>query len=125
MNQKLAFLSLLLVALCCYPARGQAPPAVFTVELQNMAFYEIDTADSSLFGINPGLTRSTLSCTAPSFQGHLGNRFVALDSSLIHGIPNKITARPSECLTGKRDLSTNPTPLRQGEELSGGRVPCA
>ena len=59
MDQRVALFSIIFVALCCYPARGQAPPAVLKVEFDNLTFYEIDTADSSQFGINPGFTSSS------------------------------------------------------------------
>jgi hypothetical protein len=107
MSQRGALFSMIFVALCCYPARGQAP-AVLKVDLQNLVFYEIDTADSSAFGINPGITLSTLSCTAPSFQGHLGNRIVALgDIVAVNGQPAKGTYSASGTT-----LCTSPTPVR-------------
>jgi hypothetical protein len=107
MIQKVARFSMIFAALCCYPARGQSPPAVLKVELQNLVFYEIDTADSSQFGINRDMTLSTLSCTAPSFQGHLGNRFVALgDIVAVNGQPSKGTYAASGTT-----LCISPTPV--------------
>jgi hypothetical protein len=105
MSQRVALFSIIFVALCSHPAWGQPPPTVLKVELQNLVFYEID--DSSQFGINPGMTLSTLSCTAPSFQGHLGNRLVALgDIVAVNGQPLKGTHASSGTT-----LCISPTPL--------------
>jgi hypothetical protein len=40
-------MTVLLMAMYCSPARGQAPPATLKVELQNVIFYEVDTSDSA------------------------------------------------------------------------------
>ena len=54
--------------------------------------YEVDTSDSSKFGTDPNVTTSGLSCTAQSFQGHLGNRVVAVgDIVAVNGQPAKGT----------------------------------
>jgi hypothetical protein len=71
---------------------AQTPPAILKVEVQDLVYYEVDTADASKFGTNPNLTSSGLSCTAPSFQGHLGNRVVAVgDIVAVNGQPVKGT----------------------------------
>lgn len=107
MSKEVALVSIIFVALCGYPARGQAPPAVIKVEVRNLVFYEIDTADSSKFGVNPDITLSALSCTAPSFQGHLGNRTVALgDIVAVNGQPAKGTYAVSGTT-----LCVSPTPV--------------
>ena len=105
MSQKFALFSMITVTLCGYPAQGQTP-AVLKVEFNNLTFYEIDTADPSQFGINPGFTPSSLSCTGPSFQGHLGNRVIGLgDIVSVNGQPTKGTYAASGTT-----LCISPTP---------------
>jgi hypothetical protein len=107
MSQKVALFLIMFVALCGYPARGQAPPVLLKVEFDNLTFYEIDTADSSQFGINPDYTPSSVSCTGPSFQGHLGNRIVGLgDIVAVNGQPAKGTYAASGTT-----LCISPTPV--------------
>jgi hypothetical protein len=92
MAHKATILPILFAAAYGTPALAQAPPAIFKVEIQDLVFYEVDTSDSSKFGTNPNVTSSGLSCTAQSFQGHLGNRVVAVgDIVAVNGEPAKGT----------------------------------
>jgi hypothetical protein len=107
MTRRATIFSILFAAAVADPARGQTP-AVLKVEFDNLTYYEIDTADSSQFGINPGFTPSSLSCTGPSFQGHLGNRVVGLgDIVAVNGQPTKGTYAASGAT-----LCISPTPVR-------------
>ena len=82
----------LFTVLCVNSARAQTTPVILKVELQNVIFYEVDTADSSKFGTNPNITPSALSCNSQSFGGHLGNKVLALgDIVAVNGQPVKGT----------------------------------
>lgn len=82
----------LLPVLYAATALAQLPPSILKVEVQDLVFYEVDTADASKFGTNPNLTSSGVSCTEQSFQGHLGNRIVAVgDIVAVNGQPAKGT----------------------------------
>jgi uncharacterized protein (TIGR03437 family) len=79
-------------AMCWKVVVAQVVPSILKVEVQALVFYEIDTADSSKFGTNPNVTSSALSCTTQSFQGHLGNRVLAVgDIVAVNGQPAKGT----------------------------------
>jgi hypothetical protein len=100
-------LPIVLAAAYCSPALPQAPTAILKVEVQDLAFYEVDTSDSSKFGTNPNVTSTGLSCTAQSFQGHLGNRVVAIgDIVAVNGQPAKGTYAVSGVT-----LCLSPTPV--------------
>jgi hypothetical protein len=102
-----ATLPILLAAAYCNSALGQTPPAVLKVEVQDLVFYEVDTADSTKFGKDPNITSSGLSCTSESFQGHLGNRVVAVgDIVAVNGLPAKGTYAVSGTT-----LCLSPTPV--------------
>jgi len=82
----------LVTLLCVNSTRAQTTPVILKVEIQNLIFYEVDTADSSKFGTNPNITPSGLSCNGPSFGGHLGNRVLGLgDIVAVNGQPAKGT----------------------------------
>jgi len=107
MTHKVTILPVLFAVAYCNPALGQTSPAILKVEVQDLVYYEIDTADSSKFGTNPNVTSSGLSCTAQSFQGHLGNRVVAVgDIVAVNGQPVKGTYAPSGVT-----LCLSPTPV--------------
>jgi hypothetical protein len=101
-----AILTILFAAASWNSAPAQTP-AILKVEVQDLVYYEVDTADSSKFGTNPGVTASGLSCTAQSFQGHLGNRVVAVgDIVAVNGQPAKGTYAASGVT-----LCLSPTPV--------------
>lgn len=105
--RRATILPFVLAAAYCRPALPQAAPAILKVEVQDLAFYEVDTSDSSKFGTNPNFTPSGLSCTARSFQGHLGNRVVAVgDIVAVNGQPVKGTYAVSGVT-----LCLSPTPV--------------
>jgi len=87
----------LVTLLCVNSTRAQTTPVILKVEIQNLIFYEVDTADSSKFGTNPNITPSGLSCNGPSFGGHLGNRVLGLgDIVAVNGQP---AVQPTMMLT--------------------------
>ena len=47
---------LLLAAIYCIPASGQAPAATLYIELQNVVEYQVDTPDLSKYGTDPNVT---------------------------------------------------------------------
>ena len=103
---KATMLPIAFAAGCFNLAWGQTA-ATLKVELQNLIFYEVDTSDSSKFGTNPNPTPSGLSCTAPSFGGHLGNQIMALgDIVAVNGVSAKGTYSASG-----RTLCLSPTPV--------------
>lgn len=92
MNFQGTFLPILYAAAHYNAAMAQVAPAVLKVEVQDLVFYEVDSGDSSKFGTNPNLTSSGISCTEQSFQGHVGNRIVAVgDIVAVNGQPAKGT----------------------------------
>ncbi len=106
MAHKATILPILFAAAYCNPVPAQ-PPSILKVEVQDLVFYEVDTSDSTKFGTNPNLTSSGLSCTAQSFQGHLGNRVVAVgDIVAVNGQPAKGTYAVSGVT-----LCLSPTPV--------------
>src|SRR5262249_47019817 len=107
MTPKATLLPILLAAACCKLVLGQAPPSILKVEVKDLVFYEVDTADSTKFGTNPNVTSSALSCTAKSFQGRLGSRVVAIgDIVAVNGQPAKGTYAASGVT-----LCLSPTPV--------------
>ena len=108
MTRKATIVFILFAAASFNSASGQTPAAILKVEVQDLVFYEVDTADSSKFGTDPDITSSGLSCTADSFQGHVGNRIVAIgDIVAVNGQPAKGTYAVSGAT-----LCLSPTPVR-------------
>jgi uncharacterized protein (TIGR03437 family) len=60
MIRKPPIVAFLFAAVCCNPARGQAPPATLYVELQNVVEYQIDTFDVSKYGTDPNVTQGKI-----------------------------------------------------------------
>ena len=79
--------AVLLMAICCNPARGQVPTAILNVELQNVVEYQVDSSDSSKFGTNPNIVPGGL-----TVSGCLGKGIVGIgDIVAVNGHPAKGT----------------------------------
>jgi len=106
MTSKATIIPILSAAVYCNPALAQTP-STLKIEIQNLVFYEVDTSDASKFGTSPNVTPSGISCTAPSFGGHLGNRIVGLgDIVAVNGQPAKGTY-----VSSGATICVSPTPV--------------
>jgi len=86
MLSKAAAIAMLLLAgaQVCPSVFGQAPPAILTVDLENMTRYVYDVADPLKFAIDPGLTTST---TPTNFYSQvLISDIVAVNGQPVKGV---------------------------------------
>src|SRR5690348_11318328 len=86
MLSKAAAIAMLLLAgaQVCPSVFGQAPPAILTVDLENMTRYVYDVADPLKFATDPGLTTST---TPTNFYSQvLISDIVAVNGQPVKGV---------------------------------------
>ena len=106
MTPKATIVPILFAAAYCNRALAQTP-STLKIEIQNLVFYEVDTSDASKFGTSSNAMPSTLSCTGPSFGGHLANRVVGLgDIVAVNGQPAKGTY-----VSSGATICVSPTPV--------------